>query len=147
MDIRPVFSKASIPDVVGLMCAVLMLIAFFLVPWYNIFGINYVGPGEFAQFEGVGMYLIPIAAIGAGAIALQNLLARRSKRARNGGYFLAGLVGLAYYGMFLVRNHDNAFDRTQFMGVGFWLALAAAVGLIVQSVLFLGAAKTEAREE
>lgn len=76
-DNRPVVSKMSIRDGLGLTCAGVMLIAFFLLLWYNTFGGNYVGPGPFAQFEGIGMYLIPIAGIAAGPIALHNLWLNR----------------------------------------------------------------------
>ncbi|PJF21428.1 MAG: hypothetical protein CUN56_11150 [Phototrophicales bacterium] len=44
----------------------------------------------------------------------------------------AGILGLIYFMTFFANNRHNAVDVIGFMGMGFWLALLASIGLILQ---------------
>jgi hypothetical protein len=44
----------------------------------------------------------------------------------------AGFLGLIYFMTFFANNRHNAVDIIGFMGSGFWLALIASIGLVLQ---------------
>ena len=44
----------------------------------------------------------------------------------------AGFLGLIYFMTFFANNRHNAVDIIGFMGAGFWLALIASIGLVLQ---------------
>ncbi len=79
------------------------------------------------------LIVIPCAAVSAGVLALWGMVAPRYDRMIPGLTLAAGLmVIIYYYGGFFIENRYEDFGAAEFAQNGFYIALAAAVGLIVQ---------------
>ena len=91
------------------------------------------------------LVLIPLGALAAVALALVGLFRPRYRRITAGLIVLAGLASLLYYVLFfsldrryfllyveLTRRQTDLLTLTNLGGGGFWLALFAALGLVLQ---------------
>lgn len=139
--------RFSLPDVLVLACAIVMLAAFLSMPWFKL------GDGTFvtgrriaadsennldlaASSSHMFLIVIPLAAAAAALLALGGMLARRHSGQLPALILIVGLVALGYYyGVFFYENHHKNLDDIQYVGNGFYIALAAASGLVIQSVL------------
>jgi hypothetical protein len=164
-------NKLSIPDVVALACAVLVLIAFVALPWMSNHtenadtktGLSLIGtsgqlqvestsgaetqaiPAEVAELFSTAIgriFLIPLAAvIGAGA-SLWALLRPKSRSNAMILTLVAGVIGLVYFITIFGRVNAaveastlSAGDFYAYFQGGFWLALFADLGLLLQIVI------------
>ena len=139
--------EISFVDLVVLVCAVVMLIAFFFMPWLQVSGEESVlsfsairlvkaNPPEVqavVQQDPFFLFVIPAASIGGLALTLWGMLNKRVRWGAAIGTLFLGIVVLFYYGIFLLQHRQN--DVTDFTRVGFWVVFAAAIGLILQIVI------------
>ena len=123
-----------------LLCAVAMMAAFFLLTWFDLPAGDVTGralvtddsivlPGG---VENTFLIVVPVIAAGTGLVALWDLLTGDTDRKVRVATALAGLVVLAYYyGLMLYQGTGDAslFDLA---GPGFYVALIAAAGLVLQ---------------
>lgn len=127
----------STADFIALLCALAIGIAFLVMPWLSVLGVSMTGLKLLPEAQATiqndisSLWLIPLAAGVGGLAALWGLLDASARRMTAVATCLAGIVGLVYYGIFFV-NSQNSLDVTSFVGAGFWVALFASVGLVVQ---------------
>src|SRR5688572_27843456 len=164
-------NKLSVPDVVALACAVVILIAFAALPWMSNHtenadtktGLSLIGssgqlqvestsgaetqaiPAEVAELFSTAIgriFLIPLAAvIGAGA-SLWALLRPKNRSNAMIVTLVAGVIGLVYFITIFGRVNAaveastlSAGDFYAYFQGGFWLALFATLGLLLQIVM------------
>lgn len=140
--------KSFLPgEVLALVCALVMLGAFFFMPWFELEeGGSVSGYRIAADVEGdldyptrtshMFLIVLPVAAAAAGAAAINGLLSTRPTRRIPGLMLVLGLMAVGYYyGAFFFENRNNSLDATGFVGPGFYIALFAAFGLIIQYML------------
>lgn len=138
------FPRTQVGDVLTLLCAVLMLAAFMFMPWYDlpdddVTGLSLMSDEEIeipADVSNMFLTFIPITAAAGGILALWGLLAPRYERGLPTLILLAGLLGVGYYyGSLLYENRESEIDAFSLAAPGFFIALAAAAGLILQFFL------------
>ncbi len=132
-------TNVSVGDLVTLASAILLCIAFWVLPWFVTADIGSTGAelmsGRFAASPVAnpsGLVLIPLAALVgliAGVLGLMRADARPVTRTM--GLF-AGLVALLNYVADFLALQVSA-DIGGAVTVGFWLALIATLGLIAQT--------------
>jgi hypothetical protein len=164
-------NKLSIPDVVALVCAVLVLIAFVALPWMSNHtetsesktGLSLIGTSGQLQVESTSgaenqavlaaiselfstaigrIFLIPLAAVvGAGA-SLWALFRPQNRSNTMIVTLVAGVIGLVYFITIFGRVNAaveastlSAGDFYAYFQGGFWLALFADLGLLLQIVM------------
>lgn len=137
-------SRFSIGEFVIAACAAIMLIAFFAMPWYEledgstVTGLKLAGDTEGnldlpVRISHMFLIVVPFAAASAGVLALWGMVAPRHDRTIPGLTLAVGLMTIIYYyGGFYVENSYNELGAAEFAHDGFYVALAAAIGLIVQ---------------
>jgi branched-chain amino acid transport system permease protein len=138
----------SIGEFLVLASALVMLAAFLFLPWYDLDENAGTATGYRIAADTQGnldlagrathMFLIavPLAAISALVMAFWGLVAPRYDRRLPGLILLVGLIAVGYYyGAFFYENHLNTVDAVQFVNSGFYVALFASLGLIVQYAL------------
>ncbi|MFN8371448.1 MAG: hypothetical protein U0694_01015 [Anaerolineae bacterium] len=123
-----------------------MLISFFFLPWLKIFGAQYVGVSG-REYEGnwlfiYGMYitaLVPVAAVFTFVIERRGTVVANPQRYKSIGYVIAGVLGLIFYNGFFLLRTSQAFTLSGVLleagvtySIGFWLALIASAGLVLQ---------------
>ncbi len=134
-------------EVLTLVCALVMLGAFFFMPWFELEAGGSVSGYRIAadtendldfpiRISHMFLVVLPVAAGGAGVSALSGLLNSRTK-GRTAGLVLAlGVMAIAYYyGAFFFENRADQLGAANFTRSGFYVALFAALGLIVQYFL------------
>ena len=158
---RQVYSpKFVVADLLVLVCAAVMLIAFFSMTWLEIPTASFTGGAlvserhdEMREAMQAGLlrsnlasvFLIPFAGLIGGILVLRRLLNDQVKQNVAIGPFIAGLISLSYFVIFLVQNRSIA-DTTTLLGDGFWVACIASVVLVLQ-VLIPRPAVTATREK
>lgn len=136
-------SSFSPLNLIGLALGVLMLIAYFVLPWVNQPG---TGASTVAQFTATrssnelditteGLATIPMAALTAVLVGAWALIYPKQARTAAVVTAVAGVVPLVYYILFFQEAGQNENDLMAAMGAGFWVVLAAAVGMIAQYAL------------
>ncbi len=140
-------SRVSASDLLALVCALVMLGAFLFMPWMDqqecpsVSGYRLVTDTEGnidlpAQVSNMFLIVVPLAAISGGVLALWGLSAGRTDRRLPALLTLVGLAAvLYYYGAFFYENRQSSTDATAFVGSGFFVALFAAIGLVIQFAL------------
>lgn len=140
-------SRISAGTLLALACALVMLGAFLFMPWMDqedgssVTGYRLVTDAEDdidlpARVSNMFLIVIPLAAISGGVLAAWGLLSPREDRQLPLLLLLVGLAAVVYYyGALFYENRDSAVGVTDFVGSGFYVALVAALGLIVQYVL------------
>ncbi len=130
------------PDVLALACALVALLAFFLLPWFRFEGAALTGwdllrSGGSPYTAPAILLLVPAAAVGGLALTLWGVLDRRAGRIPASLAAFAGLVGLLYHALYLVQSsrQPTGQDGLDLLGAGFWVTLLAAVGLVAQRFL------------
>lgn len=139
---NPPTPRTQIPvgEILTLVCAVAMLGAFLLMPWFaqedgpDLSG--YRLAKDIARdidlpvnVSNLFLVTIPCVATGAGVLALWGL---RARRAYPGLVLFMGLGVIVYYYGVLFYENDSAFDYAR---AGFFVALAGAAGLIAQAMI------------
>lgn len=134
-------------DVLALICALVVLGAFLFMPWFDLEdGTSVSGYRIAADTAGdldlatrtshMFLIVVPLAAAAAGLVALTGLLRARYSSRTPGLLLLGGLMIVGYYyGAFFFENRTGNVDATGFVGIGFYIALLASIGLLVQYVL------------
>ncbi len=129
----------STADFLTLICAALMLIAFFM-PWITWGDTTYSGmrlasgkPTEEYPFDVATLSLIPLVAIIGGGLALINILNPRYRSRSINLILVAGIVGLVPFVVFFAQNNQIEIDATGQASIGFWIALLATLGLVLQA--------------
>jgi HAMP domain-containing protein len=117
-----------------------MAVGFLLFPWLQLDGVGYTGisliqaqastPYDLSQ-----LFLLPVAIVIGAAAGIWALLNASSSRRASLLAFIASLIGLACYGLFVIQNRQHVIDLTSVVGVGFWLTLAGTLGLFIQVVI------------
>ncbi len=137
----------SLADLLALACAVVILAAFFLMPWYQLDQGGTVTGRRLAADTGDDLDLpvrishmfilvIPIAAGAAGIAAAAGLVKRQPSSHLITLILLAGLIVIGYYyAAFFYESYEEDLDALQYVKDGFYVVLAAALGLIVQFAL------------
>jgi len=138
----------SLGAALTLVAAVVMLVAFFSLPWYHldedagtVSGYEIVSDSESeldlaARATHMFLAVVPLAALAAGAIALWELLAGRYRRDLPILILLVGALALGYYyGAFFFENRANDRGAAGFVESGFYVTLVAALGLIAQAFI------------
>jgi len=144
---RPFHFHLSLSDLLVLACAVGMLVAFFAIPWYQLEDGSTVTGYQLAKdTEGdldlpvriSHMFLVvfPFAAASAGLLALWGLIAPQYERTLPNLILAVGLVAVGYYfGAFFYENRQEELGAAKYAENGFYVALIAAAGLLVQYII------------
>ncbi len=123
--------KFSAADFVALLCAIAIGVAFLIMPWLSALGTGMTGVKLLSESQAVigngvsSLWLILLAAAVGGLAALWGLLDESARRMTGIATCLAGVVGLIYYGIFIVQNNQSPVELTGSVGVGFWVGLLA----------------------
>lgn len=130
-------SHASAGEIVALVCAFILLLAFVALPWVvendsTAAGISLItsetlplSAGLWAGFTQPpgALLLIPAAGLLAIVAVLGGLYDQRYRRQASWVVQFAGLLGLAYFLIFATQDRANTdYSLAQFCGGGFWLA-------------------------
>ena len=127
-------------NTVALISAVIILFTFIFLPWYGksltengarILSDNLYGtPGaKIAPY----LWVVPLASLGGIALGLLGLMKAEYNRIAAIGALAFGIVGMIYY---LFNLGSPLLAEPQYQpGIGFWIALVALVGLVIQIVL------------
>jgi hypothetical protein len=139
------------PDLIAIVCALVILAAFFFMPWLGV-----PDPSAFAfsvfklpdfLFEGNPLFrvgvpavaLVPIAAVFALVVAGRGVATENPTRYKAVGFVIAGLLVLVFFNGFFIqllmqqlRVNDQLVSAGAVYGNGFWIALLAGVALIFQ---------------
>ena len=145
-EVSPV--RLSSAEGLSLICAVLVMIAFVLLPWLSetdsaeITGISALTTAaptsstntlEVAQATQGLLWLVPAGALVAFAATLWGLSSPRHARLATWLTRIGGLLCIAYFVLFSVQDRQNTtLAFMQFSGGGFWLAFFASVVLLLQ---------------
>ena len=139
--------KLSTPEGLALICSVLVMIGFVVLPWLTENGQNLLGISLLAgtaspaaadlrsmiQNSRWTLALIPIGAVLAFAAALWGRSAPGHKRRAGQLVRLGGVITFAYFLLAAAQDRQNTdVALMQFSGGGFWLACFASFVLIVQ---------------
>jgi branched-chain amino acid transport system permease protein len=131
-------------DLLVLACALVLLASFFFMPWFQLEdGSDATGWKLAADTDNeldlpvrishMFLIVLPVSAVGAIFLVLISQLFVRTDHTQPVLLMLLGLVVVIYYyGMLFYENHQNKTNARDFIGSGFWVGLAAALGLIVQ---------------
>ncbi|MBN1965364.1 MAG: hypothetical protein JW910_12015, partial [Anaerolineae bacterium] len=131
----------TLPDLVLLASALLMLVVFWSSPWQTIADESLTAAAVLGQALEQGstpaLVLIPIVATLAGLLALWGLSSTQYKRLTMLLILVTGMGGLLYYASVFFFPAEGGLSAATLgtTGLGFWLALIAAAGLIVQYFL------------
>lgn len=134
-------TSASVGDALTLISAIVLFVAFWLLPWFNDGGPSATGSSLMSGLlassplaNPAGLLLVPIGAVVgviAGLLGIVRADARPTTRPMG---VIAGLVALLYYlSGFLALQNGVAIGGA--VGLGFWVALIASIGLLVQAFL------------
>ncbi|NWF70984.1 MAG: hypothetical protein HXY40_18010 [Chloroflexi bacterium] len=139
-----------LPDLIAILCAVAILLAFFFMPWLGI-----LKPGALAFLvvpdtlsDGNALFyaqslfavaLVPIAAVFALVIERRGAAKANPSRYKAIGFVIAGLLVLLFYNGFFVlllgqqlQVDGELVSSGAVFGFGFWLALLAGAALLLQ---------------
>jgi len=139
----------SIGGLVVLLCALVIVIAVVGLPWLALEDGSTVTAYDLirdtndelevpAQITNTFLVIIPLAAVVVAGLALWGLLAPRFDRDAATLVLLVGLILIGYYyGTFLYEDHVNDANPSamEYVRSGFYVALVAGLGLVVQAVL------------
>lgn len=139
------------PDLIAIICALVILVAFFFMPWLGVRESSVLSSDFFklpsALLEGNPLFrqglplvaLVPIAAIFALVVLMRGTTAENPTRYKAIGFVIAGILVLLFFnGFFLqllmqqLRVNDQLVSEGAVYGYGFWLTLLAGVGLLFQ---------------
>src|SRR5690606_11143462 len=116
-----------------------MVVAFLFIPWLNLpmvagsTGLRLLTLAESQTGVTVsGLFLIPTAGVVGGLLAPWSMFNPNYRRAISTLILMAGLASLAYYGILLYQNVETQVNITSLLGIGFYVGLFAAIGLVVQ---------------
>jgi uncharacterized membrane protein len=133
-------SRLSMGDVLALISASLIALAFVFLPWSNageqsFTGISLLSAAQ-ADYEAnqTTLFLVPVAAFLGSLLALWGLLDSLVRKYTRIGLVLAALTGLIYFWQAFMRPAASPVDSTiqSSFGIGYWLALVGLLGLILQ---------------
>lgn len=135
-------SKFSLADGLALVCGLVLLVAFFFLPWLTIEGEMYTGLRTLLEIDprlnanALGLFFVPIAGVFAVLCAGAGL-ARVDLRKHTGIVLLfVGITSLLYYSVFTLQNIlQNPMDVLALTGIGFQLGVFATLGLVLQLAL------------
>lgn len=120
-------------------CAVLLLVSFLFLPWgkttagaesFTALSLSGDSSPEQADFAGGSIIFVAMAAIGGVALSGWGSVVWRSGHIAAQLTVLAGLLGMIYFARVLYSY--NFFEFEGWLGIGFWLALLAGLGLMLQ---------------
>lgn len=141
------FSSANF---IGLLCSALMFIAFIFMPWYGVQIVDnaaklladYLSGVPGAQVS-LWLAVIPLASVVGVSLALWGVLQPERGRLASLLTLATGSAVLIYYGLrlFVLASDVNMLERG---GVGFWVTLVAALGLIAQYPLVVRRSRSAA---
>jgi hypothetical protein len=116
-----------------LTCSTAMLLAFLIMPWLvSATGLRILSNQEGLPAAIQDTPLLPIVPVAAGLsvlLAAWGVFAPRRKRFAAWIILLLGISALAYFAQFISVNGGAMF----YAGTGFWIALIAALGLVIQA--------------
>lgn len=139
------------PDLIAMICALVILAAFFFMPWLGVpdraaFAFSFFKLPDFL-FEGYplfrvgvpGVAIVPIAALFALVIAGRGTATENPSRYKAIGFVIAGVMILVFFNGFFIQllmqqlqvNGQLVSDGAVY-GYGFWVALLAGVALLFQ---------------
>ncbi len=121
--------KFPLAEVIALLCAVIILVAFILpwVPNLNGFQLLTQVPGNTRLFS--ALFCILAAGVGGGIAAVWGLVDSTNRRSTAVGALVAGLSGLWFYVLVFLQSAPLV---STWFGTGFWVALVGAIGLVIQ---------------
>jgi HAMP domain-containing protein len=130
--------KFSTADAFALLCGLVLLVAFVVLPWFNLkdgslTGLNLLLTRSTTQGT-AALFLVPVTIVVGSLAALLGLLNPYHRRAASLWIFLASLVTLFYYGYTLFQTSQKPVP-VNYVAPGFWIALVAAAGLFIQIVI------------
>ncbi len=131
------FRQLSYAGVITLGSALLLGFAFIFLRWVTLSNDGVTGAGLLGVDMRVGdiqiyLWLIPLAALAGCVFAIWELVSISPPRFARFGAGIAGAIGLGYYVLFFLIDSQR-FARAQVtMGLGFWIALLASIGLLYQ---------------
>jgi ribose transport system permease protein len=139
-------ARLSLVDIVALVCTIALLVAFVFLPWAIDAGTSVTGlslllsdPAPLTPEVSVALseirwalLLVPLATVMAGLGLFLRLTGRADRRWAVRLVPLAGLVGFAYFALYLIHDRQTPLLLMQYTGVGFWIACFAS------GILFLG---------
>ncbi len=133
-------ARFSSGDFVSLVSSIALAVAFFLMPWVYLQGDAMTGTSLLAETRPIvgadpTIWLVLLALVMglvAGVAGMSEPKARLFSK-RTG--LVGGLLGLIYFVLFFVGHLQNFSESIGVMGAGFWIALLAAIALVVQTVI------------
>lgn len=126
--------RFAFADLLALVCAVVLLVGFVLLPWSGTPGSGKVTGLESLQDDQAG-WLILAAGMVASLAALWGMFKPKYSRLAGSLGLIGGLVALVYYVFFMLGNFIDGSNALFLSGLGFWLGLAASAGLMVQVMI------------
>lgn len=138
--------RLSSVEGLALICAVLVLLAFVLLPWFSEAGVDSTGISALTSAAADGsatvqsivqatqnmLWLVPAGAVIAFAATLWG---QASRRRRLSAWLsrIGGLLVIAYFVLFALQDRqDTALTYARYASGGFWLAFFAGAVLVVQ---------------
>ena len=139
-------ARLSLVDIVCLVSTVALLVSFVVLPWVidagtSVTGLSLLLSESPPLTPEVGivlseirwaLLLVPLATVMAGVGLFLKLTGRAERRWAIWLLPLAGLVGFAYFAMYLVHDRQTPLMLMQYTGVGFWVACFASGILFLQ---------------
>lgn len=126
-------------DVVGLIAASALAIAFFFLPWINVndqslsaFGILWNYAAQAGTINQEALLIMFFATMIAFVSAVFGLLNSGSRNITPILLTLAGIVGVVYYVMYFTSVADYPRGGVDAMGIAFWIGAIASIALILQ---------------
>lgn len=135
------FIPPTFADLLLLVAAVVLLLAFLLLPWLQLAGTGYSGrellldPPQELQLYLQALWVVRVAAVAALLVGIWGVLDRRARSITAMTAFFAGLLALVYFVISLVQSVQGIIDLGETAAFGFWMGLAAAVGLVLQAFI------------
>lgn len=144
-------TKPAFADVLLLIAALGLVLAFFGLPWLRFGMLSYTGrelliaPPQDLQLYLPSLWLVRLGAIAGVFVGIWGLIDWRGRGITAMTAFFAGLIVLVYFGISLTQSAQGIIDLGSAAGSGFWVGLIAAGGLVLQAVFRRSAMKQQRR--
>ncbi|HRE46887.1 MAG TPA: hypothetical protein PLD47_04115 [Aggregatilineales bacterium] len=133
-------SYFGVADFTQVLCAAVLLIAFFVMPWLvSATGLRVMQGTEDIPTVAVGsrdlLFLIPIVGVLSLGLTMIGVVTPRFKRLAAFLVVLCAVAGMVYYVNFLITDTSTGRGALNFMAGGFWITFICLIGLISQVIL------------
>lgn len=125
-------------ELIILACSIASAVAFSIFPWLTVSGIDFSGFELLQQVQSSNqpgaslIFFILISIILAGVVGIWGVISPQKNRNPSLVALVAGLVGIAYFAIFLAESNLNPGESVRTVSTGFWISLIASIGLVLQ---------------